>query len=228
MASCYHGGLSKADLRDWQKRVHNDGSSFIDLCHELKAVPDIWSLREWFHILTPQFLKKRYDTMFYLCAMDIPPAVHIDDVEMVKTEWSSPIDILKRFGQHEFTLEPPQLIQASSLQKFPDLQELHEYATKKQLLGTDDWMPIPFIAKDGLLITLPGDDLYPSDVTYNTNQQMRRLDETREEAKERCQNLFRVHVNDMRPTALFCNIQLPYGLPSPLSGNENEWKELPS
>lgn len=86
MASSYHGDMSAEDVGEWQKRVHSDGTSFIDLCHELKAVPNIWSLHEWFHILTPQFMKKRYDTMFYLCAMDRIPTVNIDDVEMVHTE----------------------------------------------------------------------------------------------------------------------------------------------
>ena len=52
---------------------------------ELQCVPDIWALVEWSDWLTPRNLhvRRRYDTVFYLCFSETQPAVCGDGEEIV-------------------------------------------------------------------------------------------------------------------------------------------------
>lgn len=47
------------DRKNWQKKVHNDSTKFLDLCKELEVIPDLWSLHEWAAWETPATFKKR-------------------------------------------------------------------------------------------------------------------------------------------------------------------------
>ena len=57
--------------------------SFI--LRELNCVPDIWSLIEWSNWLTPRNLKRRYDTVFYICFVETKPPTSPDGVEVKST-----------------------------------------------------------------------------------------------------------------------------------------------
>ena len=51
------------------------------LLRELECVPDIWSLIEWSNWLTPRNSKRRYDTVFYMCFVEMQPPPSPDGVE---------------------------------------------------------------------------------------------------------------------------------------------------
>lgn len=51
---------SDFDRKKWQEKVHNDSSKFLELCKELKVIPDLWSLHEWAAWETPASFKKRF------------------------------------------------------------------------------------------------------------------------------------------------------------------------
>lgn len=46
------------DREAWQKRVHERPSEFLNLCQELKIVPDLWALHEWSVWASPTIIKK--------------------------------------------------------------------------------------------------------------------------------------------------------------------------
>ena len=54
------------------------------LSRELECVPDIWSLIEWSNWLTPRNMKRRYDTVFYMCFVDSTPPTSPDGLEVKK------------------------------------------------------------------------------------------------------------------------------------------------
>lgn len=67
--------LSGQEIKKWQKKVQEDASEFINLCRNLECLPDIWSLQEWSNWLTPSDSPKRFNTVFFLVALDqIPTA----------------------------------------------------------------------------------------------------------------------------------------------------------
>lgn len=78
--------LSEGILSPWRDRVNNDASQFLNMCKELRIIPDVWALYEWSNWLTPVMpsqgkgkYSRRYDTAFYMCVLDyIPDAVHCD------------------------------------------------------------------------------------------------------------------------------------------------------
>lgn len=58
----------------------------LDIIRELECVPDIWSLIEWSDWLTPRYLKKRYDTLFYLCFCERKPQAIPDQTEVSEAQ----------------------------------------------------------------------------------------------------------------------------------------------
>ena len=83
--------LDKRVLKDWRSIVYRNDEKFLDMCNELKVVPDIWSLHEWSNWLTPTNMDamhggKRFDTAFYICTMKKSiDAVH-DEQETVSSQ----------------------------------------------------------------------------------------------------------------------------------------------
>ena len=79
-SSCFH---LINQVENWQERVHEKPTEFLNLCQEENLYPDIWSLFEWSNWLTPSEMGgKRYDTIFYLCVMDGKPEARIDQDEI--------------------------------------------------------------------------------------------------------------------------------------------------
>ena len=84
-----------------------------------KVLPDIWSLREWSNWLTPSsFGRKRFDTMFYICAMDCLPFIKHDEKEMSHAVWSTPKQLVIDHVHGNMLLAPPQLYEMSRLLRF--------------------------------------------------------------------------------------------------------------
>lgn len=53
------------------------------MCLELEIVPDLWNLYEWTAWLTPtSFGKKRFETAFYLVALENQPEVIAEEIEV--------------------------------------------------------------------------------------------------------------------------------------------------
>ena len=75
-------------IKKWRPLVQKDAEKFIEMCEEEHLIPDIWSLYEWSQWLTPLNSKKRFDTAFYVCAIDGDerPPVQEDAGEMVHTQ----------------------------------------------------------------------------------------------------------------------------------------------
>ena len=81
------GTTDAGTTSEWRQRVHKNATAFLELCRELKSVPDIWSLAEWSNWLTPSNMqKKRFDTMFYLCCMDNLPTAYQDEKEIIQSQ----------------------------------------------------------------------------------------------------------------------------------------------
>jgi nucleoside diphosphate-linked moiety X motif protein 19 len=56
--------------------IHSKSKSFLELCEEHQIIPDIWNVWEWNTWLTPTTLKRRYETAFYLVALNSIPEIH--------------------------------------------------------------------------------------------------------------------------------------------------------
>lgn len=69
----YHSKV--CDVPEWQNKIHNHETSLMAFCEKFNVVPDVMNIYEWSCWLTPTFFRpKRYETAFFLVALnDIPP-----------------------------------------------------------------------------------------------------------------------------------------------------------
>lgn len=71
------------DVSSWQKSVHDGEKSFLDLCNTLNVLPDLFNMYEWSTWLTPaMFRKRRFETAFYLMALNEKPVVTAEPHEV--------------------------------------------------------------------------------------------------------------------------------------------------
>ncbi|KAH8255319.1 hypothetical protein KR038_000918 [Drosophila bunnanda] len=151
------------DRAHWQHIVHNDPSKFLTLCRELEVLPDVWSLHEWSVWRTPSTFKKRFETAFFMAALEQEPSVHIEPNEVKDCAWRSPLDYLQACLKKELWLPPPQFYELSRCLNFPSLDDLRKFAEKRSEKGIDLIHPVMYKCKNGVVHLLPGDDAYPAD-----------------------------------------------------------------
>jgi nucleoside diphosphate-linked moiety X motif protein 19 len=154
-------GLNDVDLKKWQKKIHENPSSFADFCFTTKVCPDIWSLYEWSNWLTPLFVEqKRFDTIFYVCCIDSLPKAVSDENEVSQLKWITPLEMLEEHVQKKAKLAPPQVYELSRMRNFTNLDEFRSFAKEREKHGVERWCPNITKVRDGIICTLPGDDFY--------------------------------------------------------------------
>nr|XP_017108858.2 nucleoside diphosphate-linked moiety X motif 19 [Drosophila bipectinata] len=158
------------DRARWQHVVHNDASQFLELCNHLDVVPDVWSLFEWSVWRTPSTFKKRFETAFFLTALEEQPEVQIEPNEVKDCAWRSPLDYLKACLRKELWLPPPQFYELSRFLNFSSLEGLRTFAEERSAKGTDLIHPVMFKCTDGTVHLLPGDALYPTDADVTSDK----------------------------------------------------------
>lgn len=71
------------DIPLWQKKIHNHEESLLAFCEKFKVVPDIMNMYEWSCWLTPTFFRpKRFETMFFLVALNSLPPIYPESHEV--------------------------------------------------------------------------------------------------------------------------------------------------
>ena len=165
-ADCYQFD-NLGDLKTWQKRVHNDANQFLELCTQLKCVPDVWGLHEWSNWLTPSQIlstfKKRFDTVFYKAALSTEPHFSTENEhEIAHIIFNRSKDILKASDALKVILGPPQMYELARLANFNSHLQLANFAAERGLKGLERWLPVLGITQDQVAMSLyPGDFWYP-------------------------------------------------------------------
>ncbi|GLV43050.1 tetracycline resistance [Carabus blaptoides fortunei] len=156
----YFGGH---EIKEWQKKVHDNPVQFLELCHQFKIYPDIWALHEWSNWLTPSSRPKRFDTIFFLASFQNEPPIYAEKNEVQHYEWATPSEYLENNHNSEIKLPPPQFYEISRLMNFQTIESLVKFNESRAMLGCERFLPYR-IKKDKMTVTfLPGDELYPAD-----------------------------------------------------------------
>lgn len=180
--------LGVEDKTAWRQLVHKNADNFLRLCDELEVVPDVWSLFEWANWLTPIRLAisdsreaklsgpvvkgRRYDTAFYVATLpEIPSrgSYSHDDMEITKAQWLNPFQALDLHYAGKAWMAPPQIYEQSRLLRFPSLAAFESFCRRRQEASVSRWLPVTIQAEDGVASVLPGDQLYPSDESFDFN-----------------------------------------------------------
>ncbi|KAM5138728.1 acyl-coenzyme A diphosphatase NUDT19 isoform 1-T1 [Mantella aurantiaca] len=185
LADAYEG--DGEEVAKWREEVQNDPLRFIEMCKELRCVPNIWALQEWGNWLTPVFSKnprsRRFDTAFYIACLQRKPMTTDDQKEVTSFKWWTPQEAIEECKTQATWIPPPQFYDLSRLCNFPSIHELHKFSCSRGLEGCERWLPVMVQAEDGMVHALPGDDLYPEDPDltgqsqkiYSTNKTMEDL-----------------------------------------------------
>ncbi|KAJ8955468.1 hypothetical protein NQ318_003568 [Aromia moschata] len=136
--------LKVAEVKKWQKKVHNDPDQFLNMCTQLDIHPDVWSLHDWSNWMTPSELHHRFDTMFFITSYR--------KRLVYNTYWAFPDEFIKEHLDHVIRLSIPQFYEISRLRNFAKIDDLSKYGGRKVFLRL-------VAAKEGALFCFPRCDL---------------------------------------------------------------------
>jgi len=209
--------MSYEEVSAWRQKVHENASAFLEFCRKHKLFPDIWSLREWSNWLTPSsFGSKRFDTMFYICAMDCLPYIKHDEKEMSHAVWSTPKQLVTDHIHGNVRLAPPQLYEMSRLLRFQKFEEISKFSVSREVKGSKRLLPVRIKLSDGIVSLLPGDDKYEPIIElantrekdesslYEVEDNQVNLEEFRQDVK----NFNRIEIVSRRKFRILCNQEL--------------------
>jgi len=197
------------DIPVWQKKIHSHEESLHSFCEKFQVVPDIMNIYEWSCWLTPTFFRpKRFETVFFLVALNSLPPVYPESHEVQEFQWDSPDDILRLYDEKKLWLPPPQFTEIRRLSTIKSIDKLVEIAKGRVGKTMELVMPMQYKTKDGLLHCLPGDDLYPEHPNYHESDHDidQYADKTMEEMRAMAKNLCRSEQRDMFDVKFFTNV----------------------
>lgn len=120
--------------------------------------PSIRNLKPWAQWISPKFLKRRYDTKFYVTAVESKKSTLPDNSETIKIDWFDPEQALELARARVLNLAPPQ---------FYILHQLTQFCTVEDVLNYTEGLSITAMQPDarkhpvdGWTLLLPGDTCY--------------------------------------------------------------------
>ena len=140
-------------------------------------MPDLWlkewvisggwilslsSLMRWSHWVTPQAMKPRFDTRFYIGFMPSGQECHPDAREMTHGIWISPEDALTGNLRGDVPLSPPTLVTLQEILPYGDLSNLEKDARGKPWGQTR--LPRFISLEKGAMILEPWDPMINQEV----------------------------------------------------------------
>ncbi|CAL7950636.1 unnamed protein product [Xylocopa violacea] len=208
--------ISKNELQDWQSRVHNDATEFYTLCENFNCYPDLWSLYEWSNWLTPTYTNgKRFDTAFYLACISTTPSTVCEPTEMQDLKWDEPGNFL--VSSPDVILPPPQQYEIRRIGKFESIDNLLSFAIDRTKTGVFLTMPVLIKLRDGTVLVLPGDSMYPEQVNLIGTQIIDRTDITQHEFRDMSPVKNRMEFLDFQVKEIYIqNFDIADGRPTPL------------
>lgn len=156
--------ISDIDTKYWQERVSENPSELLNLCKEYNCYPDIWSLYYWSNWLSPLVIKRRFDTAFFVAALENKPTSIRANSEVVNVEWKTALETLEANREGKIELYSPQGYELHRFSKFSDFDKLVHFAKERSSNGDDLIYPVCLEAKDGTVYLMPEDYLYPTNV----------------------------------------------------------------
>ncbi|XP_055637477.1 acyl-coenzyme A diphosphatase NUDT19-like isoform X1 [Toxorhynchites rutilus septentrionalis] len=215
------------DITSWQKSVHDGEKSFADLCNKLDILPDILNMYEWSTWLTPaMFRKRRFETAFYLIALNEKPAITAEPHEVDQYFWETPAGLLQAHKEEKLWLAPPQCYELTRLSHLYDIDEIVRFAKIRCHKGSPLFCPVQYKCSDAVVFLLPGDDLYPQNYDYITAHDFEKYQNmTAAQLRQESKNLHRTEHTGLHAQVYYQNIT-PFNGHLSLSGEGTHLAKL--
>jgi 8-oxo-dGTP pyrophosphatase MutT (NUDIX family) len=130
-----------------------------ELQEEASVVITAADLHPYAHWVTPEIEIRRYDTRFFLARMPEGQTAKHDEGETTALEWLSPLEAIARFEQRELLLPPPTFTTIRQLAHRSSIDDVLAWAKTRRIARV-----MPGFTKNGdeVMLTLPGDPLFPT------------------------------------------------------------------
>lgn len=112
----------------------------------------------WSHWITPERMKRRFDTRFFIAEMPAKQECRPDNQETTHGVWVTPAEALAGNLEGRIPLSPPTLVTLHELLRFPGMEDL-KVETARRNWGTPI-MPRLIPREDGSIILEPWDPMY--------------------------------------------------------------------
>lgn len=209
VGSVFNDNISEGDLQVWRKKVGDSSAEFINMCRYFEAVPDIWSLYEWSNWLTPVLAQDvpRFDTAFFVSCIEERPVTDPLHGEIDHHIWMEPLPMLQAFQMGLTNMDPPHIYELCRIARVESAEDLMQLSCTRAKHRLNRWMPVFMPCRNGLMIILPGDSLYPHevDLTGEENQYNYR-EETIEELNIKYPYHNRAFIDLEKQLSLLCNL----------------------
>lgn len=113
-----------ARLRGKRESLIAGNVSFLELLESEDLYCDLGSAVYFFHRITPDHYRMRFDTRFYLAVLPLGQRPLAVSQEVVESLWIAPAEALRRFERGRMPLIPPTVITLSTLAAFSSWQAL--------------------------------------------------------------------------------------------------------
>ncbi|XP_075220837.1 acyl-coenzyme A diphosphatase NUDT19-like [Lycorma delicatula] len=157
------------DICSWRDKVLKNPREFINLCRDNDCYPDVASLYLWSDWLTPSHIPLRFDSVFFFSFLRNMFEGTEDNYEIESLKWATADSLLQEFHSGVLKLHFPQFYEISCIARFTSLSTLSQFAVKHNGMESEVWMPVRIFAQDGEISLLPGDEMYPKRVNYETS-----------------------------------------------------------
>lgn len=142
-----------------RRAVHTGSISLRAALEPLGLQPALEALLPAGHWVTPEIEPKRFDTRFFVAAVEGSPTALHDDAEHVESAWMTPSEALRRFARREIVLAPPTW---RMLRDFATCTTWGEIERQAGAIVIRRVQP-RFVQENGEdLLVVPGDALYPA------------------------------------------------------------------
>lgn len=172
--------IKDLNVEFWRHKVHDDASQFKIMCDQFNIRPAVDTLVPFSNWITPEFEKKRYNTLFFITILNryatqkehdiYYNVVSADGKETVLFDWFKPEEALEEQNNNKILLIPPQWYSLYLMKQISDFNQLNQagigaFRTKSNEVISI--LPQPAtIAKtqDGyeFYLAYPGDENYKS------------------------------------------------------------------
>lgn len=119
------------------------------------------ALSRWAHWITPELMKRRFDTRFFLAAMPDDQFCRPDESETVQGAWLNPEEALAGNMTGEIPLSPPTLVTLHELLQYTNVNNLQTENHRRPWGRTR--LPLLVPLAQGAVIVQPWDPMYPQE-----------------------------------------------------------------
>jgi 8-oxo-dGTP pyrophosphatase MutT (NUDIX family) len=146
------------DLSDADEAMYRM-AAVRELQEEASVYITVDDLLPFAHWVTPEIETRRFDTRFFLARMPGGQQAKHDEGETTALEWLSPRDAIARFEQKELLLPPPTWTTIRQLAPRASIADVFDWAKTRSIVRV-----MPGFLKNGdeVMLTLPGDPLFPT------------------------------------------------------------------